>query len=226
MEPPVRSLHVKDRIQLLAAPGGLRAGFWKLVRAVTQLDRYEWLSRDVRDGADYQPLATPEAAGVLVSIRSLHDWGLIDPRLREQLDAGSGWGVEPVVSRGARIYAFVVADKVQCQVTIDTRVARINTPCKLEVELQPGECFLSFLVTTPDWQRHGLAVALVQRAMQRLAKDGFRHCHCHVQATNVKSLRTFARAGWVRSGALWAWHQDRLLRARLPPGIAVRPCLP
>lgn len=210
-----------EPLRLLAGPGGVRALGWKLFRALTRVDRYEWLSRRLDLPARGAPAARPTAAGELVSVLSPQDWQLLDAELRAQLDDGSGWGVEPLLQGGARIYAYVTGREVQCQVTIDTRMARLTAPCELAVLLESGECFLSFLVTAPRWQRQGLAAALVQDVMQRLGADGLRHCHCHVQATNVKSLRTFARAGWCSSGTLWARTGRRLIHSRLPAGVTV-----
>jgi ribosomal protein S18 acetylase RimI-like enzyme len=224
----VKGAGFSAQLRLLAAPGGFQAAAWLVLRRLVGLDRYAWLTvplagvgafGSAAHAARAQAVSWPAVAGRWLVLKSPQEWHGLSTPVQQQLDDGSGWGVLPLLSAGARLYACVLGDEVQCQVTIDVRRGRVNTPCELVIVLDEGDCFLSFLVTAPAWRRHGLAAAVVDRAMRELGGEGYRHCHCHVQASNVRSLGTFDKAGWARTGWLVVSRSRQLLGHRVPQGV-------
>jgi len=63
--------------------------------------------------------------------------------------------------------------------------------------LEPGFYYMQSLETHPDFRRQGFGVALLSGVLEELKKQGsFRLCSC-VRKSNVASLRTHRRCGFV-----------------------------
>lgn len=198
---------LQERLALLRSKGGISAAAFWLIRTTGRIDLFKVLT------LEYPP-AQPGTQGhsfELVELRSASDIDTCGHAILATLDRHCGQGVAAVVSRGGRVFAAVGPAGVLCQLTIDTRFSLIDTPCDLVVELPEGDCFLSFLYTPPESRQGGWAKALIAAVSQSLALEGIKRCLCHVQATNVRSLRTFSSAGWQVRGVLAATPGRRFL---------------
>lgn len=211
---------LSERWGLFRSKGGKQATAFWMLRQALRLDVFKLLSVDLA-----QCTPAPPVQGVsLLQIRSHDDLNGCDPLLVTQLDRSCGSGVFGVVRRGGRVYALTGADGVLCQLNIDTHCSRIDTPCQLKVSLTQGACFLSFLYSSPSARRQGWARHLLAQVLIELARDGFRMCLCHVQATNLRSLNTFSKAGWRTTGWLVATASGHYLALRLRRvvGVAIK----
>lgn len=187
---------VGERWDLLRSKGGPSAAAFWLIRQTLRLDLFRVLSVHL----DRCPAATLRQGCRFMVIRSEDDVGRCDAQVLASLDQKSGSGVAASILAGGRIYALVGETGVLCQLKIDTLISRTDTPCDLTVQLPERESFLSFLYTAPEARRARWASHLLALTGPALSNDGFSRCHCHVQATNVRSLRTFTSAGWQPSG--------------------------
>lgn len=200
-----------ERLQLATSRGGPSAVLFGAARLLLRLDVYKILTIDLRVPAELS--GTPPLPPDVRFLRILgpDDFLSCSLSIQAQLDDGSGWGVRPVLANGGRLYALIASDEVLSQVTIDTRTARVDTPTRLSISFAPRESFLSFLVTSAAARRQGWAGRVLRLVMADLRQEGFKACHCHVQATNVRSLRTFASRGWRRTGWLLTTTSARFL---------------
>ena len=210
----------QERLALLGSRGGASAAAYLLIRRVARVDLFKVLTLEFEAGGH----ARGDPTFRLLELRDLQDIERCDADLLATLDSQCGHGVAAIVQRGGRVYAAVGANGVLCQLTIDTHFSPIDTPCNLVVELGPGDCFLSFLYTPPESRRGGWAKKLVAAVVASLASEGLRRCHCHVQATNVRSLRTFQATGWRTGGVLAATPGRQFLGYRVSgtPGLRFR----
>lgn len=205
-----------DRIALLRAKGGRKAAAFWLMRHLFRLDVYRFYAIALA-GVDHEarpPL--PDGYAFLV-LRNMAEVYACESHLVGQLDAQSGCGVAGVIRRNGHIYAIVRGHRVVAQLRIDRRRAEVDTPMNLLLDFGDESVFLSFLYTDPSWQRSGLATSLISRACADLALEGTRACICHVQATNVPSINTFARCGWTPIAVLFTTVGRRLLGVRQLP---------
>lgn len=199
--------------------------FW-LVRRVLGVDVYRFHAIALA-GIERKPCLPLAKGDALLVLRDLAEVSACDPLLIAQLDAQSGCGVAEVVRQSGQIYAIVRGDRVVSQLRIDPRRVEVDTPLKLSLDCGEKSAFLSFLYTDPSSRRGGLAARLVSQTCAQLARDGVRVCVCHVQATNVRSINTFGRSGWVPVAMLFTTTGGRLLGLRRlqgasRPGVALR----
>ena len=213
-------LQIAERWVLLRSKGGMSALAYWLLRTVLRVDVYKVMSLDLTMG--FVEASAKDCR--FVAIRSMSDLPGLDARLLSQLNEHCGWGVEGIVTGGGRVYAVVSDSGVLCQLNIDTLASRIDTPCDLTLDLSVGECFLGFLYTQAHARRGGWALYLLAQVRAALALEGFLRCHCHVQATNLRSLNTFRAGGWKLSGLLAATPTGRYIGSFLGsrPGLKIR----
>lgn len=199
-----------DRVALLRAKGGKRAAAFWLMRHLFRLDVYRFyaIALACLDHESRPPLPDDHAFLVL---RNMAEVEACESHLVGQLDAQSGCGVAGVIRRNGQIYAIVRGHRVVAQLRIDRRRAKVDTPMNLLLDFGDESVFLSFLYTDPSSRRGGWAASLISRACADLAREGTRACICHVQASNVPSINTFARCGWTPIAVLFTTVGRRLL---------------
>jgi ribosomal protein S18 acetylase RimI-like enzyme len=204
---------------LLRARGGKKAAAFWLLRKVTGFDVYVIFGLDL-SGSPLDVEALPPGVELRVFDR-LVEIGAVDPQLLATLDAHTGCGVAEVIRRGGRVFALAQGDRVLSQLRIDTRAVEVDTPIDMRLQLRPGVAFLSFLHTDPAARQGGWARRLIGQVCARLQREGRAACCCHVQATNVRSLNTFRRAGWSPRARLVANGGGRLLSRRCAPASPI-----
>jgi ribosomal protein S18 acetylase RimI-like enzyme len=153
-----------------------------------------------------------EPAGLrFIVLRQQADLASLSPAVVTQLDSQSGAGVRALLERGTKIYALIRPDAVACQLNISKGELQVDSPIPLRILLRDGDAFLTFLYTHPEFRRRGLAELLVRLVGHSLAAEGCVRCLCHIRMTNVPSLATFRRTGWVRVAALVTSTTGRLI---------------
>ena len=208
-----------DRRELLRARGGKKAAAFWLLRKVTGFDVYVIFGVDLSGSPlDFEEL--PPGVELRVFDRP-QQIGTVEPQLLATLDAHTGCGVAEVIRRGGRVFALVHGGRVLSQLRIDTRVVEVDTPLDMRLELRPGVTFLSFLHTDPATRQGGWARRLIGHVCAELLREGHAACCCHVQATNVRSINTFQRAGWTPRARMVASTGRRLLSERCPPASPI-----
>lgn len=202
---------MSDRLSLLLSRHGPKAAaFWGL-RQSLGLDFYRLLTIDL-GAVDH--LIGPSSDGVkLLKLASTAEVARCDADIVAELDANNGCTVANTVSAGGSVYALVHEGRVVSQLRIDVRTTWVDTPCHMTIRMADRQAFLSFLHTPANSRRKGFASQLVRATQLSLASLGLAHCHCHVQATNVRSRATFASLGWYQSGWIVATTNGRLVRA-------------
>lgn len=185
-----------DRAALLRAKGGPKAALFWLARRALHLDVYRFYAIALA-GIDHGlPPPLPDGYSV-IALRNPSEISTCNPHLVEQLDARSGCGVATALRQHGRVYAITDGHRVVAQLRIDFQYANVDTPTNLIMDFGEKSAFLSFLYTVPSSRRSGWATYLISAACADLARDGVRVCVCHVQATNVRSINTFVRSGWI-----------------------------
>ncbi len=209
----MRTQNHSERAALLRARGGARAGAFWLARRIFRLDVYRFYATAL---AGVEPDSCPPfpVGYRLLVLRSLSDMAACGQYLVAQIDKQSGCGVAEVIRANGRIYAIVCDRQVVSQLRIDPGVARVDTPLNMSLGCGENSAFLSFLYTDPAYRQGGWGAGLVSRVCAELAREGKRVCVCHVQATNIRSINTFARAGWIPIAWLFATVGGRLLGVR------------
>lgn len=195
------------RLALLGAPGGLRAGVRWLVRAALGVDAYRICARALAGERVAQPLP-----GHTLLVIAKPNVDTVEPTTLRLLDTHNGVPCRDLVARGGRVYALCEGVRVASQARIEFGAIRTDTPLPIVIDVGPRNAFLSYLYTPPESRRRGAARALIAAICDDLARERrFDHCVCHVQATNVRSLNTFAVAGFAPVATLWN-SRRRLLR--------------
>lgn len=213
----------QERAALLRARGGKRAAAFWLLRKLLRLDIYRFYA--VRLQEQPAPEALPADARLLV-LSNPAEVAACDSGLIAQLDPHTGSGVLGVVGQRGRVFAVVQEGHVVSQLRIDLGRAVIDTPLALCLTLRERTAFLSFLHTDPRVRQGGWARRLIAHTEAQLAREGLETCTCHVQATNVRSINTFVRAGWKPAAWLLASSGGRLLgirQTRHSPVVAADP---
>lgn len=209
------SAQLRQRTELAMAPGGLAASMFWLLKTITRVEIYGVFS------------ATPPGCKIafpanarFVQIDS-SSAATLPPSVLESIGGQTRDGVQGSLAGGGRIYALLLDDTPACQlnITVASSIATIDTPSRLAVKLGTGASFLSFLFTHPPFRRRRLAEALVNLTIDSLANEGIPRCYCHVSMTNLPSLATFRRSGWVRIGWLFATTSGHFLGARVAQSV-------
>lgn len=192
----------------------MAAAFW-LARRALRIDVYRFYAIALTELEREHP-ALPDGCTFLV-LRNPKDIEACDSHLVRELDAQSGCGVAEVIRRNGQIYAIARGNQILAQLRIDLQSVKVDTPRKLLLDCGERSAFLSFLYTNPSARRQGWAARLISRTSANLAREGVRVCVCHVQATNVRSINTFARSGWIPVAWLFTTVGGRLLGVRRRP---------
>jgi hypothetical protein len=209
---------IARRFALLRTKGGSSAaGYW-ILRKGARLDVYNFYARHLANTAQATPL--PEGHRSII-LQSDEDLSTCDPKLLRDLDSHCGMGVSTVVTRGGCIYAIVCGNELISQLKIERRVSHVDMPLPMIFQFGERDAFLSFLYTAPDKRHSGWSKTLVALVCADLACKGHAHCICHVQSTNVLSIRTFLAMGWTRIGVLVTTTGGRLVRLFRTPASAL-----
>ena len=210
---PAKKSGLRERVNLLGAPGGKRAMAYWLLRRLGRLDVYQLYSVALHGASEIENSEAFE----LIVLRDRGDSDQHDPGLIDTINAKSGCGVAETIRRGGRIYVLARRGELLSQLKIEFGGGDVDTPADLHVSVGRDGAFLSFLYTPAGARRRGWAKLLVAMTCAALTAEGLKYCVCHVQATNVRSSHTFESLGWEAAGWLIATTGGKFLRFMRKP---------
>ncbi|MDN5752159.1 MAG: GNAT family N-acetyltransferase [Nitrosospira sp.] len=204
---------LKERLEFLRGPGGLRAAGYFGLKLITRIDvfRIVWIltrsntSLMLPPGWRYLSLHTEEALSGLSR-------AMIE-RVAEQC----GPNPKQLVGRGGSLHLLVAGDSLVAQLSIERGPnCRVDSP-PLLLGMAETDAFLGYLYTWPAYRRQGAARCLIAATVSDLSPHNVRRILAHVRATNVPSLAAFEHAGWKTGATILCTLSGRLLMA---PGAA------
>lgn len=212
---------LKERLEFLRGPGGLRAAGYFGLKLITRIDVFHivWIlaqsntSLTLPSGWRYLSFHTEEALSGLASD--------IVGRLAEQC----GPGPRQLLRRGGSLHVLVTDDSLVAQLNIEHGPScRVDSP-PLLLGMAENDAFLGYLYTWPAYRRQGAARRLIAATVSDLSARNVHRILAHVRATNVPSLAAFEHAGWKTGATILCTLSGRLLMApgAASAGLTVRP---
>ncbi|MHB1200469.1 MAG: GNAT family N-acetyltransferase [Polaromonas sp.] len=201
---------LKDRMDFLRGPGGLRAASYFGLKLITRIEAFRvvWMSAQsntaltLPPGWRYLSLHTAEALSGLSS------------DIVEQIAGQCGSSPNQLLGRGGSLHLLVAGDSLVGQLSIDRGpTCWINSP-PLHLSMAETDAFLSYLYTWPTFRRQGAARYLINATVSDLSMRDTRRVLAHVRATNVPSLAAFEHAGWETCATILCTLSGRLLMTR------------
>lgn len=204
---------LKERMDFLRGPGGLRAASYFGLKLITRIEAFRvlWMSAQLNtaltlpSGWRYLSLYTAEALCGLSS------------DVVEQVAEQCGSNPQQLLEHGGTLHLLLSGDSLVAQLRIDRGSnCRIDSPA-LYLTMAEADAFLSYLYTWPSYRRQGAARYLIAATVDDLSQRGTHRVLAHVRATNVPSLAAFEHAGWQTCATILCTLSGRLLMA---PGAA------
>lgn len=192
-----------ERIKFAIAPGGRTSAFWWLAGKIARLETHQVFSRRLAPLVDAMP--RNEECGLFRSIRSDSDVMMLEPVIREQLEAHLAKGLHGLASEESAVF-FLSKDRIVLSQLLIRRGPRIllDSPSGIELEIGADRDFLSYLYTPQEHRRTGAARRLLELVCVELQRERRASLIAHVRATNVPSLNAFRTGGWQQIGTLWS----------------------
>jgi len=199
-----------ERLSLLHVKGGKIAAAYWLLRKILRIDTYRIYAFDLADFTHDGESDLPEDYRFL-RLENLEGVEGCDPAILEEIEDQSGRGVSNIVADGGRVYAIVHGTEVVSQTNVELRRSRVDMPLRMILEFGEKDAFHSFGYTKPAYRRRRWIFRLRSHVCALLSQEGWQHCVCHVQATNVKEALSLHRSGWKPVAFLFATTGGRLL---------------
>ncbi|ODT82549.1 MAG: hypothetical protein ABS69_05115 [Nitrosomonadales bacterium SCN 54-20] len=183
---------MKERLEFLKGPGGLRAAAYFGLKLLTRIDAFRivWISAQsstsliLPSGWRYLSLYTGEALSNLSS------------DIIEHAAEQCGSNPKQLLRHGGSLHLLLADDSLVAQLSIERGPAcRIDSP-PLYLRMAETDAFLSYLYTWPEYRRRGAAQRLIAATVSDLSTRNVRRIIAHVRATNVPSLAVFEHTGW------------------------------
>lgn len=215
---------LKDRLDFLRGPGGLRAAAFFGLKLATRLEafRFLWTTTQLRIARVLPP------NWHYVSLHKKEALAELPKDCLLQLSQQCGSRPEQLLARGGSLHLLLQGEALVAQLSIDQGpTCRIDSP-PLQLGMLPTDAFLSYLYTWPHARREGAAGHLIESTIRDLARRGTNRVFAHVRATNVPSLAAFELAGWRPCATLLCTHGGRLVMAPGAggAGLTLRPLGP
>ena len=207
-----------QRWQVARAEGGLAASAYWLMSRVLRICTHKFYAIELDARCAAVSVSLPDGYA-FICIAGSSAMAACDERLMATLDRQNGTAVADVIARGGRMYAIVRGTDVITQQRVDFASAKVDSPHPMELRFGERDAFFSYLYTQPAERGRGWATRVITLATQHLASEGWRACVCHIRASNVLSLATFASCGWRPVALLYSIKRSRRnLLVRLPTG--------
>jgi hypothetical protein len=204
---------MKERLEFLKGPGGLRAAAYFGLKLLTRIDvfRIVWISAQSNT-----PLMLPSGWRYL-SLYTGEAFSNLSSDIIERAVEQCGSNPKQLLRRGGSLHLLLAGDSLVAQLSIERGPAcRIDSP-SLYLGMAETDAFLSYLYTWPAYRRRGAAQRLIAAAVSDLSTRNVHRVIAHVRATNVPSLAAFERADWRTGAMMLCTLSGRLLMA---PGAA------
>lgn len=203
-------LQMAERLSLLRAKGGKKAAAYWLLRAILRIDTYRFYGIDLADFTRDSESDLPEGYEFL-RLENPEGVAGCDPTILEDIEDQSGRSVSKIVANRGRVYAIVHGTELVSQVNVEFRRSWVNTPLRMVLEFGEKDAFLSFGYTKPAWRGRHWIFRLRSHVCALLSLEGWQHCVCLVQATNVKEILSLHRSRWKVVAFLFATTGAKLL---------------
>lgn len=200
---------MKERLEFLKGPGGLRAAAYFLLKVLTRIDVFRIVCI----------YAEPDTSSILPSgwryfsldtDKALSD---IPSKIIERAAEQCGSNPQQLLKRGGSLHLLLAGDSLVAQLSIERGpVCRIDSP-PLYLDMAETDAFLSYLYTWPAYRRRGAAQRLIAATVSDLSTRNVHRVIAHVRATNVPSLAAFQRANWKTGAMIMCTVSGRLLMA-------------
>jgi hypothetical protein len=200
---------MKERLEFLKGPGGLRAAAYFGLKLLARIDvfRIVWILAQsntpsaLPSGWRYLSLHTDEALSDFPS-------NIID-RAAEQC----GSNPKQLLRRGGSLHLLLAGDLLVAQLSIERGpICRVDSP-PLYLGMGETDAFLSYLYTWPAYRRRGAAQCLIAATVSDLSTRNVHRVIAHVRATNVPSMAAFQHAKWKIGTMIICTLGGRLLMA-------------
>lgn len=217
----------QERLALLKYKGGFKATVFWLIKVLCRVEIYFFCTTDLtqRQTPLSQPPVKKPGTEVFhfISLSSTRDIAMYPNELIEQINSQSGQGVAQLIRNNARVYALIDGTQVVSQTNIShSAVIRVDSPTDLDIGLVSGDAFLGYLFTSPRYRGLGAAALLLEMVCEDMKKHGCSRIVTHIRSTNVSSLNTFRKCGWLKAGWIAVSTGNRLLLRHLQKtGITV-----
>lgn len=200
---------LKDRLDFLRGPGGLRAAAYFGLKLALRVEAFRVLCT-ATDRAK-SPARTPD--WTYLSLREPQALANLPNHFVAQLTSQCGTDPEQLLARGGSLHLLLKGDSLMAQLSVDHGpTCDLDSP-PLQLGFLPTDAFLGYLYTWPVARRQGAAVHLINAAVSDLGNLGTNRVFAHVRATNVPSLAAFGQAGWKPCATLLCTPGGRLITA-------------
>lgn len=201
---------LKDRMDFLRGPGGLRAASYFGLKLITRIEAFRVVGISTQSTAE---LTLPSGWRYL-SIYTEDTLSDISSDAREKIAEQCGSDPKQLLGRGGSLHLIVAGDSLVVQLSIEHGpCCRINSP-PLHLRMAETDAFLSYLYTWPTYRRKGAARHLIAATVSDLSMRNTHRVLAHVRATNVPSLAAFERAGWETCAMILCTLSGRLVIVR------------
>lgn len=215
---------LKDRLDFLRGPGGLRAAAYFGLKLATGVEAFRvvWTVTE----PSTIPIRKPDLT--YISLHELKALADLPEECVAQLATQCGTHPEQLLARGGSLHLLLKGTALMAQLSIDHGPAGHMDSPPLRLGLLPTDAFLGYLYTWPHARRQGAAVQLIKSTVCDLGLRGTRRVFGHVRATNVPSLAAFEQAGWKYCATLLCTPAGRLIMApgASGAGLTLRPLEP
>ncbi|WP_160810069.1 GNAT family N-acetyltransferase [Nitrosomonas sp. HPC101] len=218
----------QEKLAHLKSKGGFKAAAFWAVKKLFRMEVHFLYSIDLAQQQVLRPKPVRDTgerhAFHFIGLTTAQDLALYPHALIEQLDSQSGQGVARLISSDTGVYALIEGTSVVSQVNINrSAVVHVDSPTELDIRLAPGNVFLGYLFTYPQYRGMGTAASLIGKVSQDIQKRGYSRILTHIRSTNAASLNTFRKCGWFRVGWILTSTSGRLLLTRCPhkSGISI-----
>ena len=217
-----------EKLARLKSKGGVKAAAFGIVKKLFRMEVHFLYSMDLaqQQVLGLKPVRDPceRQAFHFIALTTARDLALYPHALIEQLDSQSGQGIAKLIGSDTGVYALIDGTNIVSQVNINrSAVVHVDSPTDLDICLAPGNVFLGYLFTYPQYRSMGTAAFLIGKVSQNIQKHGYSRILTHIRSTNTASLNTFRKCGWARVGWILTSTSGRLLLTHCPhrTGISI-----
>ena len=209
---------LRERIDFLRGPGGLRAAGYFGLKLVTGIEVFRVIST-APHSSDPGVLPPGWSYLNLNTIKALENLSL---EVVAQLAGQSGSEPRQLIQGGGSLHLLLNNQAIVAQLRIDFGPScQVDSPA-LKLTLTRTDAFLSYLYTWPTYRRRGAAGYLISATTHDLVNRGMQRVLAHVRATNVPSLAAFEQAGWIPCATIFCSLRGRLLASLQHGNCAIK----
>ena len=198
---------LKEKLDFVTGPGGLRAAIYFGLKLITRIEAFRVVSTLTRSSAS---LDLPTGWRYL-GLHTAEELAGQPTDFINQVAEQCGSSPKQLIEQGGSLHLLVSADSLVAQLSIDRGPeCQIDSP-PLVLTMAGTDAFLSYLYTWPSYRRRAAARYLIAATVNDLSTRDTRRVLAHVRATNVPSLAAFENANWQTCATILCSLSGRLL---------------